>query len=113
MAPDGVRYVLGLLVDFVGRVEQRRLSELPRCAFRGFCRKSSRLKSHATIPPTSYERAAITEWLATHDSAPTTNKKMTVDSLVPNRALVDAIERWCTQHNVPVPQKPAAFPSPA
>jgi hypothetical protein len=39
----------------------------------------------------TYERAAITQWLATHDTSPMTNARMTHKELTPNLAVRSAI----------------------
>ncbi len=42
----------------------------------------------------TYERAAITEWLTTHNVSPLTRRPMTIADIQPNFALRGAIERW-------------------
>lgn len=42
----------------------------------------------------TYERAAITTWLDTHDTSPLTNQVLDTMTLLPNRALQAVIERW-------------------
>jgi Mg-chelatase subunit ChlD len=42
----------------------------------------------------TYERAAINEWLATHNVSPLTRRAMTLTDIQPNFALRGAIERW-------------------
>ncbi len=42
----------------------------------------------------TYERTAITEWLATHNVSPLTRRPMMLADIQPNYALRGAIERW-------------------
>lgn len=42
----------------------------------------------------TYERAAITKWLATHNTSPKTNEMLPSLVQLPNRALKAAIARW-------------------
>ncbi|CAM9437747.1 unnamed protein product [Discosporangium mesarthrocarpum] len=42
----------------------------------------------------SYERKALAAWLATHDSSPMSNTRLTSSSIVPNHALRNTIESW-------------------
>ena len=43
---------------------------------------------------TSYERAEIAKWLAIKGTSPLAGIPLTVDKLIPNHALRDAIEAW-------------------
>ena len=42
----------------------------------------------------SYEKYAIKFWLTKNSTSPITRNPLTVDQLVPNRALQDAIQEW-------------------
>lgn len=42
----------------------------------------------------TYERTAISKWLATHNTSPLTNEVLDTMTLLPNRALKTVIERW-------------------
>ena len=46
----------------------------------------------------SYERAAIEEWLAKSQTSPVTRTRLTVDRLVPNRALRELCEAYRAKH---------------
>lgn len=44
------------------------------------------------IDGNSFEKSAITEWILKNGTSPITRRNMTIENLVPNRALKDAIE---------------------
>jgi Mg-chelatase subunit ChlD len=56
----------------------------------------------------SYERSAIAKWVAEHGTSPITRNAMTVDDLVPNRALHDAIHEWFVSNGRAAPRSKSA-----
>lgn len=52
---------------------------------------------------TTYERAAIEDWLARSATSPITRTPMTKKDLIPNRSLREAIEEHCKTNNVKLP----------
>lgn len=54
----------------------------------------------------TYERSAIETWLRTHPRSPMTRQPMTVDQLIPNRALKDTIEAAIAAGTVAAPDSP-------
>lgn len=67
----------------------------------------------------TYERSAITTWLADRSTSPMTRERLASSALVPNRALRAAITEWRQAHAAavsprrPEPQPPQAPASPA
>jgi len=49
---------------------------------------------------TTYERAAIEDWLGRNPTSPITRTPMTKKDLIPNRSLKEAIEEHCKAHNI-------------
>jgi hypothetical protein len=50
----------------------------------------------------SYEFAAITRWLLSHDTSPLTNLKLRTTTLVENITLRNAIEEWRASQPMPI-----------
>jgi hypothetical protein len=49
----------------------------------------------------TYERAAITEWIASHSTSPTTNQSMVSKILFPNLSLRSQIVAWKEENRLP------------
>jgi Mg-chelatase subunit ChlD len=70
---------------------------------------------------TTYERAAIEDWLGRNPTSPITRTAMTKKDLIPNRSLREAIEEHCKTHNIKLatvnlttlPSMPRVVSSPA
>lgn len=56
----------------------------------------------------TYERCAITQWLANHQISPLTRQPMTIADIKPNYALRNAMERWILT-NEPFPNSAKPF----
>jgi Mg-chelatase subunit ChlD len=52
----------------------------------------------------TYERAAIIQWLSTHNTSPITRAPLTVNQLIPNRSLRSAIEDELAKQSINVKQ---------
>jgi hypothetical protein len=50
----------------------------------------------------SYEKEAIFKWIIENGNSPITRNPMTIDNLIPNRALKEAIENYLGINNEPV-----------
>jgi hypothetical protein len=50
----------------------------------------------------TYERASITEWLASHSTSPTTNQAMDSKTLFPNVSIRAQIIAWKEAHGLPL-----------
>ena len=59
----------------------------------------------------SYERAAIEQWLSTHDTSPITRTDLAVTDLTPNRALREALEIDTLREALELDTHPAAAPA--
>eukprot|EP01065_Artemidia_motanka_P002343 TRINITY_DN1110_c4_g1_i1.p1 TRINITY_DN1110_c4_g1~~TRINITY_DN1110_c4_g1_i1.p1 ORF type:complete len:362 (+),score=92.25 TRINITY_DN1110_c4_g1_i1:139-1086(+) len=58
----------------------------------------------------TYERSAITDWLQHQEVSPLTRNSLTLEQLIPNRALRSAIEEW--KKGAMSPQTPTPPPEP-
>ena len=66
------------------------------------------LMAEPVVDPTSgttYEKAAICEWLGKNATSPVSGQPLAATSLVPNLALRNAIEEWCQAHGVAAPAR--------
>ena len=59
----------------------------------------------------TYERASITDWLASHSTSPTTNEPMDSKILFPNVSIRAQIIAWKEQHGIPVASSASSFSS--
>ena len=48
----------------------------------------------------TYERTEIEHWIKKNGTDPNTRQECTVNDLIPNRTLRDAIERWKEDNNI-------------
>ncbi|CAL9101211.1 unnamed protein product [Musa textilis] len=56
----------------------------------------------------TYERGYIKKWLeAGHNTCPKTQQKLSSTSLTPNHVLRSLIMRWCEEHGIEPPKRPA------
>ena len=60
----------------------------------------------------SYERAAIEEWIRQNGNSPITRNALSLTDLVPNRALRDAIDAYCSESITSHPFAPASPSAP-
>ena len=61
---------------------------------------------------TTYEKAAICEWLSKNATSPVSGRPLAMADLVPNSALRGAIETWRKDHIVPAAPACAETPAP-
>ena len=66
----------------------------------------------STVDGFTYEREAITEWLRTKDTSPSTGAKLESKALIPNhlvRSMIRAFNKAGTAPSTASPQPPAPF----
>ena len=51
-----------------------------------------------SVSGVTYERSVIEEYIKENGEDPMTRQKVTIDQIIPNRALRDSIERWMKKH---------------
>ena len=60
----------------------------------------------------TYERAAITQWLASHSTSPTTNHVMDSKTVFPNVSIRAQIIAWRESHGLPIASSSSSAPNP-